>query len=177
VNSQEIEGYEICCKGNMKEMETMTPKQLGPGEGHIIRLLGESRTLKVTPAENGGRYLQFETSTAPGTGLPPHFHYEEDEAFYILAGHYDFIIGGNRFVATSGAFLFAPRRTVHAFTNIGQEVGRMLITVTPGTQHEGLLREVEEITERVGKPPELSQIASLALKYGWKFVPSASGSS
>jgi quercetin dioxygenase-like cupin family protein len=151
-------------------METMTPKQLGPGEGHIIQLLGEPRTFKVTPAENGGRYLQFETSTAPGTGAPAHFHHEEDEAFYVLTGQYEFLIGGQHFVATTGAFAFVPRGTVHAFTNSGREVARMLVTVTPGTQHEGFFREAGELARRLGKQPEPSQLLPIALKYGWEMV-------
>ncbi len=152
----------------------MTPKHLEPGEGHTIRLLGEPRTFKVTPAENGGTYLQFETSTAPGAEVPPHFHHEEDEAFYVLAGHYEFIIGQNHFIATTGAFAFVPRGTVHAFTNTGQEVACMLVTVTPGTQHEGFMREAGELAERLGKQPEPSQLVTLALKYGWEIVPPTS---
>lgn len=156
-------------------METMTPKQLGPGEGHSIQLLGEPRTFKVTPAETGGRYLQFETSTAPGTGAPPHFHHEEDEAFYVLAGQYEFLVGGKHFVATAGAFAFVPRGTVHAFTNTGQEVARMLITVTPGTQHEGFFREAGALAGQLGKQPEPSQLLSIALKYGWEMVQQPGG--
>jgi len=129
-----------------------------------------SFTFKVTPAENGGKYLQFETSTAPGMGAPPHFHHEEDEAFYILAGQYEFLVGEERFVATTGAFAFVPRGTVHAFSNTGKETARMLITVTPGTQHEGLFREADELIRRLGKQPEPAQLIPLALKYGWEIV-------
>lgn len=152
----------------------MLPKYLGPGEGAIISLLGEPRTFKVTPEENGGRYLQFETSHAPGTTVPPHFHHEEDEAFYILAGQFEFVLGEMHFTATVGAYAFAPRGTVHAFTNTGQEEGRMLITVTPGMQHEGFMREVEELAKRLGKQPELPQLVPVALKYGWGLVPTTS---
>lgn len=144
----------------------MKPKQLGPVEGEIL----EQRIVKITPAENGGSYLQFETAHAPGTNLPAHFHHEEDEAFYVLAGQYEFRVGETRFTATTGAFAFAPRGTVHAFTNTGQEVGRLLITVTPGTQHEGLMREVIALTEQRGKSPELPEMVELALKYGWVWV-------
>jgi hypothetical protein len=41
-------------------------KYLAPGEGQIVRLLGEPRVFKLTPAENGGTYLQFESTHAPG---------------------------------------------------------------------------------------------------------------
>ena len=141
----------------------MQPKRLGPGEGEILG----PRILKVTPAENGGAYLQFETSHAPGSKVPAHSHREEDEAFYILAGQFEFLVGETRFTATSGAFAFAPRGTVHEFTNIGNEMGRMLVTVTPGTQHEGLFREIVALTEQHSRPPDMSQVVELALKYGW----------
>ncbi len=148
----------------------MQAKYLAPGEGQIVRLLGEPRVFKVTPAENGGTYLQFESAHAPGMGAPPHLHRAEDEAFYVLAGEYEFSVGEARFTATAGAFAFVPRGTVHAFQNIGQEAGCMLITVTPGTGHEGLFREVEELTASLGRPPETQQLIALAEKYGWIMV-------
>lgn len=154
----------------MQAQASMTPKYLQPGEGEILKGLGEPHTFKVTPAENGGIYLQFETSHVPGTKIPAHFHQEEDEAFYVLAGQYEFLVGETRFTATTGAFAFAPRGTIHAFTNSGQELGRMLITVTPGTQHEGFFREANRLTERLGKPPETSQLVVLTLKYGWVWI-------
>ena len=46
----------------------------------------------------------------------------------------------------------------------------MLITVTPGPQHEGFFREANRLTERLGKPPETSQLVVLTLKYGWVWI-------
>ena len=154
----------------MQPQARMMPKFLQPGEGEILKVLGEPHPFKVTPAETGGIYLQFETSHAPGTNIPAHLHQEEDEAFYVLAGQYEFHIGETRFTATTGAFAFAPRGTIHAFTNRGQQVGRMLITVTPGTQHEGFFREVSDLTARLGKPPERSQLVTVTQKYGWVWI-------
>jgi quercetin dioxygenase-like cupin family protein len=152
----------------------MIPKYLEPNEGETIHLLGEPRTLKVTPAETGGRYLQFESGHAPGAGVPPHFHHDEDEAFYVLAGRFDFVLGGARVAATAGAYAFAPRGIVHAFTNTGRDEGRLLITVTPGMEHEAFMREVEELTKRLGRQPEQTQVVALALKHGWGSVPTSS---
>lgn len=80
----------------MQAQASMTPKYLQPGEGEILKGLGEPHTFKVTPAENGGIYLQFETSHVPGTKILAHFHQEEDEAFYVLAGQYEFLVGETR---------------------------------------------------------------------------------
>jgi quercetin dioxygenase-like cupin family protein len=149
-----------------KERKTVQPKLLGPGGGEIL----EQRIFKITPSENGGSYLQFETSHAPGTSVPAHYHQEEDEAFYVLSGLYDFLIGETRFTATTGSFAFAPRGTVHGWTYTGQEPGRLLITVSPGTYHEGLLREIAALSEQRGKLPEMSEMVTLALKYGWVWM-------
>ena len=153
-------------------MEAMTAKRLRPGEGPVLQLLGEPRVLKVTPAENGGKYLQFETSTAPGKGAPAHFHHREDEAFYVLAGRYEFEVGRERFEAMPGAFAFVPRGVVHAFANTGREPARMLITVTPGFEHEEFFREAGELARQLGKQPDVSRLVPLALKYGWELAPS-----
>jgi len=139
-------------------MTLMTPKVLGPKEGEIVRLLGEPRIFKIAPSENAGACLQFETSHAPGDHVPAHFHCEEDETFYILDGEFELLVGETRFVATTGAFAFAPRGTVHGFTNARPRVGRMLITVTPGIQHEQCFKEAVELARKLGKPPEISQL-------------------
>ena len=86
------------------------PKQLKPGEGETLTLLGEPRVFKVTPAENGGACLIFETWHASGTKIPLHAHREEDEAFLVLNGEFEFLIGPDRLLATAGDLLFVPRR-------------------------------------------------------------------
>lgn len=149
----------------------MAPKYLAPHEGQIVQLLGEPRVFKLTPSENGGTYLQFESTHLPGIGAPAHLHRKEDEAFYVLAGQYEFLIGERSITAPAGAFAFVPRDTIHAFTNTGQEPGRMLITVTPGTEHEGLFRAVEELSRQSGQQPEPVQLIALASHYGWVMIP------
>jgi mannose-6-phosphate isomerase-like protein (cupin superfamily) len=103
--------------------------------------------------------------------VPPHWHRDEDEAFYVLEGQFTFSVGDQHFMAPAGAFAFVPRRTMHAFTNSGQEQGRMLITVTPGTGHERLLRAVEALTKQSGHQPEGAQLLALAAQYGWVMEP------
>lgn len=152
----------------------MEAKYLAPGQGQLVHLLGEPRIFKLTPAESGGAYLQFESRHAPGTGAPLHWHREEDEAFYVLAGEYEFTVGDTRVRATPGAFAFVPRGTLHAFKSIGQEAGRLLITVTPGTWHEGLFRSVEELTTKLGRQPTKKQLLALASQHGWIMVDSNS---
>jgi quercetin dioxygenase-like cupin family protein len=147
--------------------EIRLPKVLKPGEGEIHRLLGEPRIFKVTPAENGGACLQFETSHVSGTQIPVHAHLGEDEAFYILDGQFDFVAGMDRTLATPGCFLFVPRGIFHGFAALGPDNGRMLVTVTPGTGHEGFFREAIELTRRLNDAPSKQMLLALSLKHGW----------
>ena len=148
-------------------------KQLKPGEGEILTLLGEPpRAIKVLPSENEGAYLQFETSHAPGMTIPLHAHRDEDEAFYVLAGEFEFIVGAEKMTATAGAFQFAPRGALHGFTVVRKNPGRLLITVSPGTRHERFFRDVVEIERTRRKPPESSELLRLAEKHGWVFPSS-----
>src|SRR6516165_9105847 len=151
-------------EGAEKVMNKLKPalKQLKPGEGEILTLLGEPRVIKVLPSENQGAYLQFETSHAPGMPIPLHAHEDEDEAFYVLAGEFDFMVGAEKLTATTGAFLFAPRGALHGFTVVGRDPGRLLITVSPGTHHERFFRDVVEIERARGNSPERSELLSLA---------------
>ena len=154
---------------NTPKEHKSTPKQLKPGEGETLKLLGEPRVFKVLPSESNGAYLQFETSHASGAAIPLHAHRDEDEAFYVLIGEYEFVVGAEKMVAGAGAFLFAPRGTFHGFTVISRNSGKLLITVSPGTQHESFFRDLVEIERTQRKPPERLELLSLAQKHGWVF--------
>jgi quercetin dioxygenase-like cupin family protein len=145
------------------------PKLFKRGEGEALTFLGEARVFKVLPSENGGAYLQFETSHASGTTVPVHAHRDEDEAFYVLTGEYEFVVGAEKMIATAGAFLFAPHGALHGFTAVGRTPGKLLITVSPGTQHESFFRDLAEIERMRRKPPERSELLNLAQKHGWVF--------
>jgi mannose-6-phosphate isomerase-like protein (cupin superfamily) len=110
---------------------------LPPGEGaRSLWVLGELVALKVPSRRTGGAYVLFEAATQPGTGPPPHVHHREDEAFYVLEGEYEFLVGGDAFKAEAGSLLYVPKGTLHTHRNVGEGVGRMLVTQTPGGLYE-----------------------------------------
>lgn len=151
-------------------MSASTPHFWKPGEGRAVNVLGEPRRFLMTPQDTSDTYLLFETSTQPGAGAPAHWHRDEDETFYVLAGSYEVQIGEQIVMATTGACAFVPRGTVHAFTNRGTDAARMLVLVTPGTEHAGLFLELDELTRRNGQPPDRQQTAELASHYGWNLA-------
>lgn len=154
---------------NTPNEHKQAPKQLKSGEGETLTFLGEPRVFKVLPSETNGAYLQFETSHASGAAIPVHAHRDEDEAFYVLTGEYEFVVGTEKMVAAAGAVLFAPRGTFHGFRVANGSSGKLLITVSPGTQHESFFRDLVEIERTRRKPLERLELLSMAQKHGWVF--------
>ena len=105
----------------------------------------------------------------PGGVAPAHIHQREDESFYVVEGEFEFSRDGETIRAGAGSLFYVPRGSLHAFKNVGEERGRLLMSQTPGGLHERFFEEIgEEATDRttppvVAEPPDLSAIAA---KYG-----------
>ncbi len=145
-----------------------------PGEGiRSLWLLGELVIYKIPSHQTGGAYALFEVITQPGAGPPPHIHHREDEAFYVLDGEYEFLVGGRTLRAGAGSLIYVPKGSLHAHRGVGEGVGRLLVTQTPGGLYERFFEEVgEETASNVvmasleGGSPEAAMIAEVAARYG-----------
>lgn len=151
-------------------MNTVT---LAPGA--TLQVVTDIITVLVTPEQSQGAYLLFTSRTAPGAGVPPHRHPEEDETFYVLRGTYGFLRDGEQVVLSAGESLFVPRGAAHAFQNIGVAEAELLIVTSPGRLHEGFFADLgialePEATERVS-PPAIPVIVATAARYGIEMLP------
>ena len=114
-----------------------------PGGGNAHQFTpGELFTWKTLGAENGGAMDFGELSVEPAVGVPQHIHHAHDEAFYILNGTFRFKVGDDIAEVSVGTFVFIPRGTSHAWTNIGGEAGRVALIFTPGGM-SGFFEELE----------------------------------
>ena len=104
---------------------------LTPDAGERFDIIGGGVRVLIDGASSGGRCCMFECPVPPGGGPPLHRHEREDELFYVLEGRFKFSVDGHVFVAETGAFACAPRGSVHAFHNLGNSTGRLLVTCTP----------------------------------------------
>ncbi len=109
---------------------------LNKGEGQSYWVLGDLYTFKVTGAENNGAFTMFDQAVAPGSGPPPHIHHREDEAFYVLEGMFSFLYENQLATFETGSFIYIPKGTLHTFKNIGEQQGRLLVTITPAGLEE-----------------------------------------
>ncbi len=104
-----------------------------PGDGaRSLWVMGVLVTYKIPCHQTGGAYSLFEVATQPGSGPPPHVHHREDESFYVIEGDYEFLVEGRTIRVGAGSLLYMPKGTLHAHRGMGEGVGRMLVTQTPG---------------------------------------------
>ncbi len=155
------------------KMERTGSAYVGPGEGRAVWILGgQLLTLKVTAEQTGGAYSLFEDTVPPQNGTLPHIHHREDESFYVVEGEFEFLRDGETIRAGAGSLVYVPRGSLHAFKNVGEERGRLLLSQTPGGLHERFFEEVgEEATDRTTPPvgaesPDLLALVAVAAKYG-----------
>ena len=92
----------------------------------------------LTGADTGGGYCLIEASLAPGIGVPRHMHTREDEAYYVLSGELEVIVGGKVFVLKAGDSLMAPRDIPHQIRNSGGAENHYLLTFSPSGLDEFL---------------------------------------
>jgi quercetin dioxygenase-like cupin family protein len=144
-----------------------------PGEGRrSLWVMGEMVTCKITSDQTSGAYSLFEITTQPGVGPPPHVQHWEDESFYVLEGGYEFLDGGRTIRAGVGSLIYVPRGNLHAHKNVGEGVGKMLVSQTPGGSHERFFEEVgEPVDSEAGSlffenQPDVASIVAIAAKYG-----------
>jgi quercetin dioxygenase-like cupin family protein len=142
---------------------------LGPGEGEALWIVGDTMRLKATAAETGGRFTFLENLTAPGGGPPPHRHTREDEAFYVLDGEFEILLGDETISAKPGAFVFVPRGTLHRFHNVSATPSRILVMFTPAGM-EGFFAEAGAPAGEGEPPPlgpeEIERTERAAPRYG-----------
>ena len=112
----------------------------------IIKLPGGNRIhVKVATQESGGSMFMTEQPIdRRGSGPPKHYHEEQDEWFYCLAGEYVVEIGNQRFRLRPGESVLGPRRVPHAFVYDAAGPGRILIGFTPAARIEQFFRDLEK---------------------------------
>jgi len=149
-----------------------------PGEGpKSLWVMGVLVTYKIPSQWTGGAYALFEVATQPGAGPPPHIHHREDESFYVLEGDYEFLVGRKTLRVGAGSLLYFPKGTLHAHRAVGEGVGRMLVTQTPGGLFEHFFEEMgnpagSEAGRLVFKDqPNMRRIVEVAAEHGIEIPP------
>lgn len=90
--------------------------------------IGGVVTVKAATRQTNGSLTVMEFVIGPKQGPAPHTHLREDELWCVLDGDFRFKAGDAVFRASTGGMAFGPRGAQHAFQNIGETPGRLLVT-------------------------------------------------
>ena len=137
---------------------------LEPNEG--LRLQsgpGRDLVFKVTGDDTGGAFDYFVVDVAPHGGPPLHVHREQEETIHVLRGRFKVRIGVDTFRCAEGGFAYLPSGVPHAFLNLTEEPGQVIVVYTPGGGHR-FYEELGPLT-RNGSP-DRAAVAALFEKYG-----------
>jgi mannose-6-phosphate isomerase-like protein (cupin superfamily) len=77
---------------------------------------------------------------------PPHVHYRDDEAWYVLEGTLFVRVGKDEIEARAGSGVFVPRGTPHTYWNPGPGPVRYLLVMTSNIFR--LIQEIHAMRER-----------------------------
>ena len=81
--------------------------------GEQLRIWGTfPLQIKVSSQDSDGALFLFEHVDMGKDGPPRHFHYEQDEWFYVVEGEFAFEVGDESFTLRAGDSLFAPRMSL-----------------------------------------------------------------
>jgi mannose-6-phosphate isomerase-like protein (cupin superfamily) len=65
-----------------------------------------------------------------GDQAPPHVHHRSDEAFCVLRGELEVLVGSTRHGLTEGDHILVPAGTVHTFATVGTAGAQILVVMT-----------------------------------------------
>jgi quercetin dioxygenase-like cupin family protein len=139
-------------------------------EGEGLRLQsgpGRDLIFKVTGEDTGGAFDYFIVQVAPRGGPPLHVHHLQEETIHVLKGRYKIRIGDSVFYVDEGGFAYLPSKVPHAFLNLTNDPGEIIVVYTPGGGHK-FYEEFGPLSRN--GPPDRQKIAALFEKYGMSLL-------
>ncbi|MFI7490004.1 cupin domain-containing protein [Micromonospora echinaurantiaca] len=88
-------------------------------------------------------------------GAPPHLHTRAAEAFFVLDGVLDVLVGEEIRTLRKGDFLLVPAHTPHAFAPARDEAADVLVVFTPGIDRFDYYRLLERVYRGEADPAEI----------------------
>ena len=154
----------------MQESQRQRAVHIAEGEGKMLWVADELMTFKVSSEDTGGMYALTDSVVPPQGEAPLHVHHREDEAFWVLEGELEILVGEDTFRASTGSFVHLPKGVRHAYKNVGTGPARFLTLIVPA----GLEKFFEEVgkpgTDLSSPPPfeeeDIERLLALAPRYG-----------
>lgn len=113
---------------------------------------------KATRASTNGAFSLMERTLPPGGRKPPpHIRTNCDEAFYVLGGEIEFILGQDIVTGRRDTFVLVPGGVAHTFGNAGAHPARLLILHAPAM--DAYFEELQALWSGTNPPSPEEEIA------------------
>jgi len=97
---------------------------------------GDKFYCKVSGKDTDGDLYIFDSTRLKEGGPPLHYHYTQDEWWYIISGEYLIKVGEELFHAKAGDCVFGPRGVPHTFAKVGEAESKLLMLFQPAGKME-----------------------------------------
>ncbi|BDI32101.1 hypothetical protein CCAX7_41520 [Capsulimonas corticalis] len=158
-----------------QEASHLTSNVVRAGGGRFFELGDHRGYCKVVAEQTGGAFLLAEAHADFGGGVPPHIHHREDETFYVLSGHFEFLVGDQNVQVGPGDTVYGPRDVTHAWRCTSLDGGRMLIGFTPGDNFQPFAIAMAQMgadpQSDMSNPERAAAFMALALRHGIEMLP------
>jgi mannose-6-phosphate isomerase-like protein (cupin superfamily) len=104
---------------------------------------------------------RWDLAPYPGDQAPPHVHHRSDEAFCVLRGRLEVLVGDTRRVLEQGDYLTVPAGTTHTFATVEATGAQVLVVMTP---------EVDQLIEALHTASTDEQRADVWARYNSEVV-------
>ena len=112
------------------------------GNKPISLFEGDTFYTKVATNDSDGDVFVFESTRIKEGGPSFHFHYDQDEFWYVIKGEFLFKVGDQSFTAKAGDTVFGPRKVPHAFAKVGEGEAKLLMFYQPAGKMEEMFRKI-----------------------------------
>lgn len=97
---------------------------------------GDKFYCKVSGKDTDGDLYIFDSTRLKEGGPPLHYHYSQDEWWYIISGEYLIKVGEETYHAKAGDCVFGPRGVPHTFAKVGEAESKLIILFQPAGKME-----------------------------------------
>ena len=113
-------------------------------EKSISLFEGDTFDCKVSTKDTDGDIYVFESKRVKEGGPSHHYHFAQDEWWYVLQGEFLIKIGETTYHAQTGDSVFGPRMIPHSFAKIGEGEGKLLMFFQPAGKMEECFNKISQ---------------------------------
>lgn len=110
----------------------------------ISLLEGDIFDCKVSTKDTNGDIYVFESKRIKEGGPAHHYHFTQDEWWYVLQGEFLIKVGETTYQAKAGDSVFGPRMIPHSFAKVGEGEAKLLMFFQPAGKMEEFFNKMSQ---------------------------------